>query len=367
MKFSADRKGLFEALQILSGVIPVRSVKPVLHHVKLLASGDSVEIWGTDLEISLRMRMGEVEIEREGVCVLPCGKVTAILREIADERVTLDNEGRECRISASSSLFKLLGWDPGEFPEIPHLPRAGGFDVAAETLREMIRKTVFAAAKEKTRYALNGVLLHIGGEAIEMVATDGRRLARYVVPVENPDGIEQRALLPVKGLAQLDKLIGPEDEMIRLFFEENTVGIRTATAELQVRQVEGVFPDFEEVIPKGFESRVTSTAGPFCAALRKASILTSEETRAVQIHLENGNARFTSRSTDVGESKVELPTNIDGKEQDVSFNPEFLLEGLRVLPEDSEFHLDLTDRTSPGRISFGPEYTYVVMPINVES
>ena len=231
----------------------------------------------------------------------------------------------------------------------------------------MIRKTAFAAAREKTRYALNGVLLHIGGESIEMVATDGRRLARYVVPVENPDRVEKRALLPVKGLLQLDKLIQPDEEVIRLFFDDNMVGIRTASAELSVRQVEGTFPDFEEVIPKGFESRVTSMAGPFCSALRKVAIMTSDETRAVRIQFEDGQAKFTSRTTDIGESEIELPTDVEGKSQEIAFNPDFLLEGLRVLSEDAEFHLDLTDRSSPGRISHGSEYTYVVMPINTES
>ncbi len=366
MKIRCDRKRLSDAFQILTGIIPPRSVKPVLQHVKLLAQGDTLTMWSTDLEISLRFRLDGVLVEEEGILVIPAGRMTSILREITDESVVLETTDQTCQVVCENSFFKLLGWDPEDFPEIPALPETGGFDVAAESLREMIRKTTFAAAREKTRYALNGVLLHIGGEAIEMVATDGRRLARYVVPVENPDAIERRALLPVKGLAQLEKMIRPQDEMVRLYFEENMVGIRTYAAELSVRQVEGAFPDFEEVIPKSFESRVTATAGSFCSALRKVSIMTSDETRAVRIHFGDGQAQFSSKSTDVGESKVAMTTNVEGKDQEVSFNPDFLLEGLRVLPDDVEFHLDLTDQSSPGRISHGEGYTYVVMPINIE-
>ncbi len=366
MKFKSDRKALSDAFSVVGGIVPTRSVKPVLQHVKIIADGRGVELFGTDLEISLRYRLDEVDVEREGMIVLPASRLNAILREIADNDVTLDVDGQTCQVVCESSFFKLLGWEAEEFPEIAPLPEAGGFEVAADTFREMIKKTAFAAAREKTRYALNGVLLRIGGSSIEMVATDGRRLARFVVPVENPEGTERQALLPVKGLTQLEKLVRPDEEMITLHFEENMVGIRTASAELSVRQVEGSFPDFEEVIPKAYESRVTATAGAFCSALRKASIMTSEDTRAVQIQFSEGNAEFSSRSTDVGESKIELPTAIDGKNQDVSFNPDFLLEGLRVLPDDGEFHLDLTDRTSPGRISHGDEYTYVVMPINIE-
>lgn len=366
MKIQCERKKITEAFQLLSGIIPPRSVKPVLQHVKMLAQGGSLFLWSTDLEISLAYRIDDVEVETEGIIVIPAGRMTSILREITDEMVVVESKEQVCHVVGENSFFKLLGWDPEDFPEIAPLPEAAGFDVASETFREMIRKTTFAAAREKTRYALNGVLLHIGPESIEMVATDGRRLARFVVPVENPDGVEKRALLPVKGLSQLEKLIRPEDEMIRLYFEDNMVGVRTLSGELSVRQVEGAFPDFEEVIPKTFDSRVKATAGEFCSALRKVSIMASDETRAVQIDFRDGQAEFRSQSTDVGESKVAMMTDIDGKDQEVSFNPDFLLEGLRVLPDDGEFVLDLTDRSSPGRISHGERYTYVVMPINLE-
>ena len=367
MKIQCERKNLADAFQIVGGLIPPRSVKPVLQHAKLLADGSGLELWATDLELSLRYRIPDVTVDQEGMVVIPAGRMSAILREVDDGIVTLDADHQICNLNCAKSFFKLLGWDPEEFPEIPPFQDRDTIEISSETLKALIRNTGFAAAKEKTRYALNGVLLRIRESIVEMVATDGRRLARQVVPIDNPKGVEKKALLPTKGLTQLEKLIMPEDEVVQLDFEENMVRIKTRNAELSIRQIEGAFPDFEEVIPKEHETRIISKPSAFCSALRKASIMTSDETRAVRIRFSGGEAELTTHAADVGESKVQLAVEVEGKDQDVNFNPDFLLEGLRVLPDDEGFHLDLTNPSSPGKVTYGEGYTYVVMPINLDA
>jgi DNA polymerase-3 subunit beta len=366
MKIQCERKKLSDAFQTVSALIPPRSVKPVLQHVKLLADKAGLELWATDLEIAIRYRLEEVEVEQEGIAVVPAAKMSAILRETVDEKISLDADNQICNVKGSNSFFKLLGWEPEEFPEIPSFQEEEVFEIPASGFRDMIRKSMFAAAREKTRYALNGVLFRVREGTVEMVGTDGRRLARQVLSLDAARGLDKKALLPSKGLAQVDRLLGSEDEVIRLDFEENMVVMKTRKAELSVRQVDGAFPDYEEVIPKDRVTRVNSKAGDFCAALRRAAIMTSDDTRSVRLEFADNRAVFVARAADVGEAKVELDVAVDGKDQEVSFNPDFLIEGLRVLPEDAEFHLDLNDKSSPGKITCGEGYTYVIMPINLD-
>jgi len=366
MKIQCDRRKLSEVFQILSGLIPPRSVKPVLQHVKLLAGTDGVELWATDLEIAIRYRLQDVTVKEQGIAVVPAAKMSAILREGTDETVSIDTDKQVCNIRFPSSFFKLLGWETEEFPEIPTFREEGPLEIAAAGLRDMIRKSSFATAREKTRYALNGVLLRVRDDVAEMVGTDGRRLARRVLSLGGKKPAERKALLPTKGLAQVERLLDDDEEILQLDFEENMVIIRSRRADLSIRQVEGAFPDFEDVIPKDKTTRVTSKAGEFCSALRRSAIMTSEETRAVRIRFAEDQAVFVARAADVGESQVELPVGLEGEEQEISFNPEFLIEGLRVLADDTEFHLDLTDKSSPGKLTCGEEYTYVIMPINLD-
>jgi DNA polymerase-3 subunit beta len=232
-------------------------------------------------------------------------------------------------------------------------------------LKEMIRKTSFAVASEMTRYALTGVLVVFKDEQLRMVASDGRRLACIRKKVEKSRGPEIEAIVPPKGLHLLDRLVGTEEETIELIVEENQIRISTERAEMFSRLVEGRFPNYESIVPAEMSCRLKLDRETFASAIRRVAVLTNEKARAIRVQLSKGKMTLLSRAQDIGEAKVELPTQYGGVDLDIVFNPDLLSDALRVI-EAEEVTLELKDKASPAVLRAGKDYFYLVMPLTVE-
>jgi DNA polymerase III subunit beta len=371
VKIACDRPELSEALSLAASVIPARSPRPVLQNVCLRAGPDGVEVLATDLEVSIRAKVQRVDVERPGQALIPAAKAVAILRELEGDKVEISSDDRIATISAGGSRFKVVGEDPAEFPQIPTFdaekPGAGTLKFAREQLEAMIRKTGFAAATEATRYALNGVLFDLKNERLRLVATDGKRLALCERPVHFPPGEGGTAVhvvVPNKGVSLLARLAPPDDETISLRFLEGQLLAASSRATLTAQLVQGHFPPYDGVIPKDFPRRIEFEAGPFMGALRRAALLTTKDSQAVRLSFGFNKLTLSSRTPDVGESTVELPVPYADDPMEVGFNPQFMMDALKVL--DSErFVMELKDEASPGVIREGESFTYVVMPISL--
>jgi DNA polymerase III subunit beta len=366
MKIRCRRKDLLESFQSVASVISPKTIKPILQCVKLTPQGSRVELLATDLDVSMRYVSEALSVEGEGVAVLPGLMLTSILRETSAEEVSLDVDQDVCTIRVGSDDFRIRGLDADEFPVIPSFTESRVVEVAAPQFREMIHRTAFAAAREKTRYALNAVLLRVDGEDIELVATDGRRLAHCAGKSASPAPEAKSVLLSLRGIQQFERSLAPEDEVARLDIQDNLVVMKTPRAEVSTRVVEGTFPSYSEVIPKQGDKVLEVKAGEFAQAIRRASILADDESRCVRLVLSKNRLTLFSRSTAVGEAKVELEVGYRAADFEIHFNPDYLLDGLKVLAEDQDVSFEMTDKGAPGKVVGGGGFSYVVMPINVE-
>ena len=377
MKLTCDRLELSEALSLVATVVPARSPRPVLQNVCIRATKDQVEILATDLEVSLRATVKRVDVERPGEALVPAAKAVAIIRELSGDKVEISSEDRITTISADGSRFKIVGEDPAEFPAIPRFEEpgapaeagaaasAGVIKFGRTQLETMIRKTQFSAASEGTRYALNGVLFDLKDNRLRLVATDGKRLALCERPVELAGASTViHCVVPTKGVQQLARLGGPDDETISLKFSDRTLLAQSSRATLSAQLVQGHFPPYDGVIPVGHPRKVEFEAAFFLPALRRASVLTTEESKGVKLTFGFNKLTLSSRTPEVGESTIEVPVPYADDPMEVSFDPKYLIDALKVL--DSErFILELKDDTSPGVLKEGESFTYVVMPISL--
>ncbi len=365
MKFTCPRATLLDPLLLASSVAPVRSVKPVLQNLRLDASDGVLEIQGTDLETSLRIRVQNVEVERAGSCLLPAAKLSSILRELESGPVTFDTDQLLCRIASAGASFRMQGVNPEEFPEVAGFSESVDVQIPAALLRKMTRKVVFAVSAEKTRYALNGVLLTLRKDSAVMVATDGRRLASMEAPMELslPDG-EKTAIVPPRALNQLDRVLTPEDEFVGLSIKDGTLLVQTQRATIAARLIEGKYPNLSSIIPAPGETKVSLDRSELMAALRKAAIMTSEESKPVRMSFSSDKLVISARSADVGDAEVELLIEGPSQSLDIGFNPEFLLDGLKALESDTAV-LEMAASNKAGRLVGDPGYVYVVMPISL--
>ena len=373
MKFTCPRARLVEALQAVSGIVPARGIKEVFESVRIEASGKGLTLLGTDLEVSMRYSLpaGDgLQVLEEGILLAPARRLGAILHELPDEPVTLAFAKGACTVKSSAGSWRISAGDPADFPsiEVPEAP--GGVEVEREVLKDLVQRTAFAAAREKMRYALNGILLLAKGDALQAVATDGRRLAHVVASCRNPEKVESRAIVPTRALTQLVRVLRDEDAAVRLSVSENTIAASTDRAVVLARLVEGTFPNFEEVIPVNCEKRAKIRRTDLEQGLRRAAVLFGAREgipgSSVRLRFAEGEALVVSATvTDVGEAVVTIPCEFKGKAEEVGYNANFLLDALAVASSE-EVTFEFNSRQSPGRLSDGDRFTYVVMPVSID-
>jgi len=374
MKVICNRGALLDALTVTGNVVAARTPKPVLQCVKLSASDDRLTLAATDLEVAIRYSDAQVQVEQGGEALLPADKLRDIVRESMDDTLSIevgsDKEGSAAGVASirgQDSHFKIYTQRASDFPPVPDFSGEADFEISGGHLKQLIGQTLFAAAREQTRYAFNGVLLTAKAKKINLVSTDGRRLAMAkgdLVSDKLPkDG--GKAIIPTKALVLVDKLIDDPEETVGVQVRENQAIFHTPSATLTSNLVEGQFPPYEDVIPKDADKKMTASTADFLSAIRRAALLTTEESKGVRMHFSKKGLVLTSRSPDAGEATVNFPCKFEGGDVEIGFNPTFLTDALRVVDSD-EISLELTAANRPGLLRGGPNFLYVIMPVNLQ-
>ncbi|MDA1163880.1 MAG: DNA polymerase III subunit beta, partial [Planctomycetota bacterium] len=253
MKLNCHRASFASALQIVSGVVPTRTPKEILKNVKLQVEGGKAILIGTDQEVGIRFEVDRVETESTGEVLLPTQRVVSILRELNDDHVTLEATERTLIIKGGQSEFSLSTEDPAEFPPVAAFEDQEYFTVSAPTLREMIKRTIFATDTESTRYALGGVLLELTPERATLAATDSRRLAvvSAAAQVVGEINVENTTpVVPSKAMQLIERSLPDQEDAVALIaIHANHVLVKCGGSTIYRRLVEGRFPKYSDVIP----------------------------------------------------------------------------------------------------------------------
>ncbi len=365
MKVIVQTVALQEALALASSIVVQRSPKPVLQCVKLVAAGKTLTLLATDLEAGCRHVISQVEVQAEGEALVPVQKFADIVREATGEdTLTLSAEKDACHITGAGSRFRLLGYDPGEYPAVAEFEGEGDFQVPAEALSGLIDRTLFAAARAHSHYAISGVFWEAEGKKLQLVATDGHRLA--LAKTSLPQAVEQKvsAIVPGKLMMLLQRAIAGADDMLAVKMTDSQILVRTARSVLISTLVQGNFPKYEDVIPKDTTGKAQVATREFAHRLRQAALLTSEESRSVRLAFGANSLTLTSRSPETGEAEVNMVATYDGDPFEIAFNPVFLVDALKVIDAD-EVTLEFKDSGKPAVIKAGGEFLYVVMPVDL--
>src|SRR5688572_1966191 len=367
MKVICNRGALLEALSVAGNVVAARTPKPVLQCLKLTAEDNALTVGATDLEVAIRYIDNQVQIDQPGEALLPADKLRDIVRESVDDTLAIEVTGDSASIRGQDSLFKIFTQNVKDFPPVPDFEGEADFTLAAGHLKQLIGQTLFAAAKESTRYAFNGVLMVAKGKKINLVSTDGRRLAQangdMITDKLPKDGA--KAIIPAKALNLMDKLIDDPEEAVGFQVRENQVIFHTSSATLTSNLVEGQFPPYEDVIPKDTDKKMTAGTADFLSAVRRAALLTTEESKGVRLAFGKKGLKLTSRSPESGEATINFPCKYEGTDVEIGFNPSFVVEALKVVNTD-EITLEMTAPNRPGLLKAGGDFLYVIMPVNLQ-
>lgn len=362
MKLTCHRATLASALQIVSGVIPSRTPKDILKNVKLEVEKNSATLIGTDTEIGIRYQIENVETDSTGELLLPIARVVSILRELTADSLVLEVNDDALWIRSGQSEFRLSLEDPSEYPSVEEFSGDDALAIPGKTLKELIKRTLFATDDESTRYALGGVQIELG-ELISFAATDSRRLAVATAPGGSASDDPAKPVIPKKAMSLIEKSLS-EDEDVQLVVRGNDILVKTPQSTIYSRLVEGRFPNYRDVLPKESKATIDLVVGPFHSAVRQAQIVTNEESRGVDFQFSSGSLTLKSRAADVGESTIELPISYEGEEIKIMFDPRFVSDFLKVLEPEAQIQLKLISSDDPAVFHYLEDYTYVVMPLS---
>lgn len=360
MNLSCNREALLTACSAAGAVVNQRSPKPITRNLLLNPTAKTVS--ATDLEISLVYNVSGIkEASGEPVCI-PAAELLSILRELDDETISIESTQGGIRISGLTSEFELQTTAADEFPSIATEIKYPS-SINAGVLAKLISCTSFAVAKENSRYALSSVAFDLNGK-ITAVATDGKRLAMHPGAASIHEKSESLALLSPKSLSALARIIIDPEESVEFECGKDSAVFKVAKATLWTRLVEGRFPRYIDVLPPPAKHKIPLPVGKFCTLLRQAKILTSEESKGVEFEFASGTLTLKSISSQRGKSAVRMPVAFDD-ELKTTLDPQYVLDGMRVLDAESSVTLELVDKKRAVLFRQG-DFQFVVMPLTRE-
>lgn len=371
MKLKIKKDEILKGLQRIQGVVDKKNTMPILSNMLLVADGKGIEIIATDLEIGLRGRY-TADVEKPGAVTVSAKKMFEIVRELPEEDVQIRvEEGNWVKIVSGHSQFKLVGLPKEEYPSMPDVAEEGMITMDGETLRDMIKKTLYAAGENDARYVLNGLYVHLspakGGLNIRMVGTDGHRLSMIDRIVEATHK-EESVIVPKKAMIELRRLLEEDSsqEGFQIGFSKNHALFKRDGLVMVSKLIDGNYPNYQQVLPTQNTKKVAVSKDIFTHAVKRVSILSKEKTNAVKLQLEKNTLLLSTNNPEVGEANEELSIDYKGESISIGFNSRYLMDVLMAMDRDT-ITLELNDSLSPCLVKEegNDAYKCVVMPMRV--
>ena len=363
MKFSIVRSKFLDGLQRIQNVVSGRGTLQILQNAMIEAEGDRLCMTTTDLDISERCYV-ECQIEEPGSTTLPIRRLASIIRELDEGQIMVEvDEDDVATVQSGSSYFKIIGMSVRDFPPVPVTEGKFCYRIDQGVLREMLRKTSYAISQDETRRVLNGVLMAFKDNKLTMVATDGRRLALVEQEIEFPPEAEAELILPNKAVTELMRLLSNEGDL-KVYAQTNQAVFEIGTTMMSSKLIDGVYPNYRQVIPGACDERVVIEREALLSALRRVSVVTTDKSNATRLTFSANQLTISINTPDVGEGRDTLPVKYAGKEISIIFNPEYVMDPLKNI-DDDEVYLEMNDGHSPALLKCNVPFLYVLMPLRI--
>lgn len=372
MKLSIERATLLKALAQAQSVVERRNTIPILANVLIEAEGNQVSFRATDLDIEVVDRAPAM-VERAGATTVSAVMLHEITRKLPDGslvNLTEDAASGRLTIAAGRSTFSLATLPKEDFPVMASSEYSSNFSAKAPELRRLFDKAKFAISTEETRYYLNGVYMHVsqgeGGKVLRCVATDGHRLARIDAPLpEGADGMPG-VIVPRKTVGELRKLLDDDDATIAVSVSETKVRFATPAITLTSKVIDGAFPDYLRVIPRGNDKQADIDNALFAKAVDRVATISAEKSRSVKLAFDNDRVKLTVRNMEAGQAEEEVEIGYSDEPFEIGFNARYLLDVAgQITGENAAFRF--ADPASPTLVldPGDPGVQYVLMPLRV--
>ncbi|MWK58210.1 DNA polymerase III subunit beta [Pseudomonas otitidis] len=367
MHFTIQREALLKPLQLVAGVVERRQTLPVLSNVLLVVEGQQLSLTGTDLEVELVGRVVLEEAAEPGEITVPARKLMDICKSLpSDALIDIRVDEQKLLIKAGRSKFTLSTLPANDFPTVEEGPGSLNFSLVQSKLRRLIERTSFAMAQQDVRYYLNGMLLEVNAGVLRAVATDGHRLAMCAMQA-GIEGVDRhQVIVPRKGILELARLLTEQDGEVRIVLGQHHIRATTGEFTFTSKLVDGKFPDYERVLPRGGDKLVVGDRQALREAFSRTAILSNEKYRGIRLQLAAGQLKIQANNPEQEEAEEEVAVEYGGSNLEIGFNVSYLLDVLGVMTTD-QVRLILSDSNSSALLqeADNDDSSYVVMPMRL--
>lgn len=363
MKIICSQQNLLEGINIVQKAVSTKTTLPILEGI-LLEADEKLKMTGNDLEIGIECYV-EADVRKKGSIVLNSKMFGDILRRLPDSEVFMEvKENNSVVIECENSLFEIKGISSEGFPALPSIEKKNGIQISQKIIKEMIKQTIFAVSTDENRPILTGSLFEYKNGKLTIVSIDGYRLALRSI---TPDiAVEDKSfVIPGKTLNEISKIIQPVDEPLNIYAAGNQILFDAGNCIMVSRLLEGEYLNYMGTIPKDYGTVITVNTKELLACFERASlVITNEERRyPVKLDISDDMVVITS-NTDVGNAREEIRIEMEGKKIEISFNPRYFIEALRVIDNET---VKIHFTTGIGACTIKPvqddSFSYMILPI----
>src|SRR4028119_509116 len=352
MKITCERSYLANALGVAGRAVSSRNTLPILANVLLETEDDRLKLTATDLDTAIRGVI-PANVAENGAVAVPAGVLSDVVSKLPDAPVTLELQDGKVTVRSGKSDYTILSLPAEDFPVVPEVTEGTDLTLPQATLKEMLRLTTFAASKEETRSILMGVLFEAGNDSLPLVATDTHRLAWKKAQLSEEVASPVSAIVPARPLVELERVLKDTmDETVHIRFGPSQVQFETQDVTLVSRVLDGQFPNYEKVIPKAVERKITFDRGEFLSAARRVFIVAKQNSEKTIITTKGDLLEMTAESQEVGRAYEEVPIAMDGENLTIAFNTRYLIEALGIISTE-QATLELSGALNPGILRAG--------------
>jgi len=375
MEFKCSKESIYQGVQSVDRIVSTKSTLPVIGNILLEAGKSKLMISANNLEIGMEVAI-KANIDEEGAILVPAKIFSSIVSKLPDTDITVKTLDKGIvKISYKQSNFNINGLSPDEFPTLPKIKEGKGFSIESKLFSEMIDQTVFSVSISEDKHVLCGVLMEFGKSQssgdqsnMRMVSTDGYRLSKRGCKLPSAPPFETNMIVPAKALSEVSHVIAadPEGE-VEIAMGGDHVSFKYKDTYVVSRLIQGQFPDYKQVVPKGSEIKVGLNCKAFLQSVERAAVIASSSANIIRVEVKGGKMNVIANSPDVGSVIEVIEADIKGGEKaQAAFNARLIMDALKVIKEE-KIVLELSGPLSPGLIRpmGGEDYTYIVMPIRV--
>lgn len=367
MHFTIQREALLKPLQLVAGVVERRQTLPVLSNVLLVVEGQQLSLTGTDLEVELVGRVALEDSAEPGEITVPARKLMDICKSLPnDALIDIRLDEQKLVVKAGRSRFTLSTLRANDFPTVEEGPGSFNFSLVQSKLRRLIERTSFAMAQQDVRYYLNGMLIEVQTGILRAVATDGHRLAMCSMEAAIENTEKHQVIVPRKGILELARLLTEQDGEVAIVLGQHHIRATTGEFTFTSKLVDGKFPDYERVLPRGGDKLVIGDRQALREAFSRTSILSNEKYRGIRLQLASGQLKIQANNPEQEEAEEEVAVDYNGGSLEIGFNVSYLLDVLGVMTTE-QVRLILSDANSSALVqeAGNDDSSYVVMPMRL--